>query len=205
MQKIFFKGLTTGLLLQMAIGPVFVFIAKISLQNGATTALSAVIAVTIVDYIYIILAIMGVGKILEEEKTKRIVGFISSVILIIFGLLMIVKGISFMPKNIQVEIINSGLKQSFILAFILTISNPLTIVFWTSIFTAKMIEYSMGKKELIVFGIASGLATFLFLGLCVIILSFMKTMIPEKVIQILNILVGLLLIVYGIIRSIKTK
>ena len=68
MQKIFFKGLTTGLILQLAIGPIFIFIANISFQKGIMNALSAVIAVTIVDYIYIVLAIIGVGKILDEER-----------------------------------------------------------------------------------------------------------------------------------------
>jgi threonine/homoserine/homoserine lactone efflux protein len=203
MQNIFFKGLTTGLILQFAIGPVFIFIANTSFQKGLMNALFAVIAVTIVDYIYIFLAIIGVGKILEKKRIKRIVTIISSVTLIIFGLLIIKNGIDFVPNITQGKMINNGLLQSFISAFLLTISSPLTIVFWTSIFTAKTIEYSMNKKELIAFGIASGLATLLFLGSCVTVLSFMKTMIHKELIQILNILVGILLFGYGAISSIK--
>lgn len=204
MQKIFFKGLITGLILQLAIGPVFIFVANIVLQKGLMNGLSSVVAITVVDYIYIILAIVGVGKILEEERIKRIFTIISSLILIIFGVLMLEKAFIFAQNDVQDLIINDGLKQSFISAFILTISSPLTIVFWTSIFTAKMAEYSMKKKELIVFGLASGLATLLFLGSCVIIMSYVKTMIPVELIQILNLLVGLILIGYGLVRSIKS-
>lgn len=203
MKRIFLKGLTTGLILQFAIGPVFIFIANIAFQKGITNALFAVSAVTLVDYIYIAMAIIGLGKILEQEKTKKIFTIISSLILIIFGLLMIKNGVTFSININQNELVTNSFKESFFSAFILTISSPLTILFWTSIFTAKIIEYSMTKKELTIFGFASGFATFLFLGSIVFLLSFMRTMIPLKLVQGLNIFVGLLLITYGIIRSIK--
>lgn len=203
MKRIFLKGLTTGLVLQLAIGPVFIFIANITFQKGLTNALFAVSAVTLVDYIYIAMAIIGLGKILEQEKTKKIFTIISSLILIIFGLLMIKNGVTFSININQNELVTNSFKESFFSAFILTISSPLTILFWTSIFTAKTIEYSMTKKELTIFGFASGFATFLFLGSIVFLLSFMRTMIPLKLVQGLNIFVGLLLITYGIIRSIK--
>lgn len=117
---------------------------------------------------------------------------------------MIKNGFSFSMNNIQKGLVTNNIRESFFSAFILTISSPLTILFWTSIFTAKTVEYSMNKKELSIFGLASGLATFLFLGSIVILLSFMRTMIPIELIQILNILVGLLLVSYGVMRSVKT-
>lgn len=203
MKKTFLRGLGTGLILQLAIGPVFIFIANIAFQRGLMSALSAVIAVTIVDYLYIILAIIGIGKILEKDKIKKAFAIISSVILVIFGLLMVEKGIGFVQNNTQGAIIDKGLRESFISSFVLTISSPLTIVFWTSVFSAKTLEYSMNKKELTVFGFASGFATFLFLGLSITVLSLIKTVIPDRLIQILNILVGLLLIGYGVKNIIK--
>lgn len=203
MKKIFLKGLTTGLILQLAIGPVFIFIANIAFQKGIANALFAVSAVTLVDYIYITMAIIGLGKLLEQEKTKKMFTLISSTILIIFGLLMIKNGFNFSINTNQNELVTNSFKESFFSAFILTISSPLTILFWTSIFTAKTIEYSMTKKELTIFGFASGFATFLFLGSIVILLSFMRTMIPIKLIQVLNIFIGFLLITYGLIRGMK--
>lgn len=86
--KVFLKGLTTGLILQIAIGPIFFYLVNITLQKNLMDGLFAVFAVTIVDYLYILLAIAGVGKILEKEKTKEIIGLVSSVILILFGLYM---------------------------------------------------------------------------------------------------------------------
>lgn len=203
MKRIFLKGLTTGLILQLAIGPVFIFIVNIAFQKGLTNALFAVSAVTIVDYIYIAMAIIGLGKILEKKQRKKLFTIISSLVLMIFGLLMIKKGFKFSINNTESGLIANNLRESFSSAFILTISSPLTILFWTTIFTAKTIEYSMNRKELVIFGFASGLATFLFLGFLVILLSFVRTMISTEIIQGLNVSVGIILILYGLMRVLK--
>ena len=51
--RIFVNGLLTGLVLQMAIGPVFFFIINIALQKTLYDGFAAVSAVTLVDYFYI--------------------------------------------------------------------------------------------------------------------------------------------------------
>jgi threonine/homoserine/homoserine lactone efflux protein len=61
----------TGLLLQLAIGPVFFFIIHLTLQRTILYGFIAVGVVTIVDYFYITLAILGVGTLLKKKKIKR--------------------------------------------------------------------------------------------------------------------------------------
>ncbi|MBN1467842.1 MAG: LysE family transporter [Fusobacteriaceae bacterium] len=202
MKKVFIKGLTTGIILQLAIGPIFIFVVNITFQKGILNALSAVLAVTIVDYIYILLAVIGVGKILEKEKIKKTFTIISSLVLLIFGIVILKKSFYFNTTN-QI-ILESGIFKSFLSAFTLTILNPLTIIFWTSIFSTKTVEYNLNKKELVIFGLSSGLATLLFLSLSVISLSFIRVMISKEIIQILNVFVGILLILYSFLRTIKT-
>lgn len=79
----------------------------------------------------------------------------------------------------------------------------MTIIFFTSIFTTKALEYNYTKKELLIFGFGTGLATFLFMGTSVVLFSLIKGSVPLLLIQILNIAVGCLLIGYGGIRLIK--
>jgi len=69
--KIFKNGLATGLVLQFAIGPVFFFIINLALQRSIFDGLIGTLAVTIVDYFYITLAIFGIGKLLENKKIKK--------------------------------------------------------------------------------------------------------------------------------------
>ncbi len=200
MAAIILNGFLTGLMLQIAIGPVFFFILNLSLQRTAIDGLFAVIAVTLVDYIFITFAVLGVGKLLEKPKIKHTLGIASSLVLILFGIIMIVS-ISPVSKVCSADnLVESNYISSFISAFLLTISSPLTIVFWTSLFAAKAIEKGYTQKQLIFFGIAAGLATLVFLGSAVTLLSIMRTSIPLTLLRVLNIAVGLVLIFYGMIR-----
>ena len=200
--KIFKNGLTTGLFLQLAIGPVFFYIINLTLQRSISDGLVAVLAVTIVDYLYITLSIVGIGKLLGNKKTKNVFGIISSLVLIIFGAI-IIKGMIANGHSNSVDIESASLLSSFLSVFFLTISSPMTIVFFTSIFTAKAVEYNYTKKELYIFGFSVGSATFLFMGLSVVLFSLLKQSVPIALIQSLNLLVGVVLIGYGVIRIIK--
>ena len=203
MVAIMFDGFLTGLILQIAIGPVFFFILNISLQKSVLDGLFAVIAVTLVDYLYIALAVLGVGKLLEKTKIKLTLGVISSFVLILFGIIMILSIYQSNQIGSPNNLVGSNYVSSFMSAFLLTISSPLTIVFWTSLFATKAIEREYVQKQLIFFGIAAGLATLVFLGSSVALLSIIRASIPLALLRILNTAVSLLLITYGMIRFSK--
>ena len=209
MLAIILDGFLTGLILQIAIGPVFFFILNISLQKTIMDGLFAVSAVTLADYIFIALAVLGVGKLLEKPKIKLTLGIISSLVLILFGIIMIISVNPSNQVNSPANLSESNYIASFISAFLLTISSPLTIVFWTSLFAAKAIEKGYVRKQLIFFGIAAGLATLVFLGSSVTLLAIMRAKIPVMLLRISNIAVGSLLIFYGVVRlfriAINTK
>ncbi len=200
MLRVFMNGLSTGLVLQLAIGPVFFFVLNISLQRTLVDGLFAVTAVTLVDYCYIFLAIIGVGKLLERETIKKKLGLISSVVLFIFGIIML-----FSARNILTDttIQNhriSNYWSSFLSTFLLTISSPMTIVFWTGLFASIVTKFEYTKQQLMIFGFSAGLATLVFLGGSVITFSLLQTSIPLFLVKLLNGVVGLLLILYGLIR-----
>lgn len=69
--RVFRNGLLTGLILQLAVGPVFFFIINLTLQKTLLDGIVGVSAVTLVDYFYITLAIVGVGKLLENNRFKK--------------------------------------------------------------------------------------------------------------------------------------
>ncbi len=196
--KIFKHWLLTGLLLQLAIGPVFFFIIHLTLQRTILYGFIAVGAVTIVDYFYITLAILGVGTLLKKKKIKRTFWIVSSLVLIIFWIYIIINMIGW--RFWSNEIVTSSLFSSFTSVFLLTLSSPMTIVFFTSLFATKAIEYGYKKKELFVFGFSTGLATLLFMWTAVIFFSLIKNAVPILLIQILNWIVGCLLMLYWWIR-----
>ena len=92
---------------------------------------------------------------------------------------------------------------SFLAAFVLTSSSPLTIVFWTGLFAAKATEKGYGKSELVPFGLGAGASTAVFLGSAVLVFSAFTASIPPLAVRILNGLVGVVLLAYGLARSAK--
>jgi threonine/homoserine/homoserine lactone efflux protein len=197
------NGFLTGLLLQVAVGPVFFFILNLSIQRTLFDGYAAILAVTIVDYIYISLAILGVGTLLEKPKTRTVLGVIGSLLLLVFGISMIVSSQRATPADLSAAGISSNPAASFLSAFFLTLSSPLTIVFWTSLFAARATEKGYTRRELVLFGLAAGLATVAFLGVSVTALSIVKTSIPAIALKLLNALVGLLIAGYGIARTVR--
>jgi threonine/homoserine/homoserine lactone efflux protein len=196
---VFLDGFLTGLILQIAIGPVFFYILNLALSRSLMDAYAAMGAALVVDYLYITLAVLGVGKTLENRRVKTILGLAGAIILGMFGLVMILDAGNG-KLGIQIVSGSSNLLSSFLSTLLLTISSPLTIVFWTGIFASKAAEKDYTKKELIPFGIAAGLATLVFLGISITALYFLKYALPENLISTLNSAVGGVLILYGVVR-----
>ena len=201
--KIFRHGLLTWIIIQLALGPVFFFIMNIVLQKWLLDGFAGVLAVTSVDYFYITLSIFGIGRLLGHKKVKNIFALVSPIVLIIFGTFMIWKILATHALTATVSS-ESDFLGSFVSVFLLTISSPVTIVFFTSIFSTKAVEHNYTKKNLIVFGLGTWLATFLFMWAMILTVSLFHGIIPSIVVNILNILVGWLLIVYGGVRFYKT-
>jgi arginine exporter protein ArgO len=200
--KEFKNGLLVGLTLQLAVGPVFFFIINLALQKTIFDGFAGVLAVTLVDYLYISLAIFGIGRLLNNKKFKKVFGIASSVVLAIFGWL-ILKDVFDVRVMTDALSSTSNLVVSFTSVFLITISSPMTILFFTGLFTAKAIEYKYTKKELVRFGLGTGFATLLFMGMSVVLFSLIKETVPVLLIQVLNGLVGVLLIGYGSLRLYK--
>jgi threonine/homoserine/homoserine lactone efflux protein len=127
---------------------------------------------------------------------------LAALFLFFFGLLILVSSKESISTTNEISA-QSNFVASFVSVFLLTISSPLTILFWMSLFATKTVESNYSRKELLFFGFAAGFATFAFLGSSVLLISFFKSSIPLIVVKLLNMLVGFLLVMYGLFRSYK--
>jgi threonine/homoserine/homoserine lactone efflux protein len=198
------NGLITGMILQLAIGPIFLYVAGLTIEQSAAEGFAAVLAVTLVDFLFIVCAIMGVGRLLEREKIKKMMGIGSSLVLCYFGFMMFRDSIGTGAITaLAVSSFQGSVFSSFTKAFILTASSPLTVIFWTGIFTARSIEKGFNRKQLWVFGLAAGTTTPLFLGGSVLVFSALRSSISFAFAGTLNMIVGIILMLYGVIRLFK--
>ena len=201
--KKYIEGLKFGLLLQFAVGPMCLMVFNTAQNTGFLVAMSLVIAIALVDAFYILLASLGASKLLGNKEVEKVVKIVGAIVLMIFGLNIILNvfGINIIPGlNL-----NPNSSSAFVQGIILTLSNPITIVFWGSVLTTKIIEEKFKKKELIIFSVGLVSATLLFLTTVAILGMILSNFIPDIISKILNVIVGIVIIGFGIKLLIKKK
>ena len=201
MIKKYLDGLKFGMLLQLAVGPMCLMVFNTAKNVGFLVALSLVFAIFLVDSFYILLAGLGVSKIMEKKKIKSIFKIFGSLVLVLFGIniilnvfgINIILGLNLKPNTTNI----------FIQGLILTLSNPITIVFWGSLLTTKIIDDGLKKKELVVFSLGLVSSTLLFLTFVALLGTILSNFIPDALSNILNVVVGILIIFFGIKLFVK--
>ena len=193
------KGFRFGLILQFAIGPVCIYIFNTATNGGILSAEAAVLGAVLMDAIYVTLAILGIGSLLEKESVKKGMKYFGTIILIYFGLGTILG--TFVIKIIPTVAGSSNLyntSNAFITSFILTASSPLSILFWSGVFATKLSSENFSKMEMKLFGFGAVMATFVFLSIFAIVVSLLHPMMSQTVVDVLNIIVGIIIIGFGI-------
>ena len=74
----------------------------------------------------------------------------------------------------------------------------MTIIFWGGMFSAQMIENEWDRNQLFYFAVGCILATIVFLTIVAFLGSILIGFLPQVIVQILNLLVGIFLIFFGI-------
>lgn len=188
------KGFKFGLMLQLSIGPVFILIMNTAIKNGFRSAFMGVIAVTLVDAFYILLAIIGLKglskRIVQYEKPLNL---FSGLVIFLFGLntLLSIFGLQVIP------VFNLGqnhIEHIFIKAMLLTITNPLTIIFWFGILSTKLTLGGIQKNTVYSFALGAIASSFSFLTFVSLLGNQLSVFISPRGMAILNGLVGLILI-----------
>ena len=191
------------MLLQLAIGPMCLMVFNTAQNSGFFPAFSLVLAIALVDAFYIALAALGAGRLLEKERAKKLVPLLGGAVLLLFGLNIALGafGRSFIP-GLAVDAPAGSL---FLQGLILTLSNPLTVVFWGSVLTAKIVEDGLRRRELAVFSGGAVSATLLFLTAVAALGTVLGSFIPEPLSAALNLAVGIAIAGFGVRMMIKKK
>jgi threonine/homoserine/homoserine lactone efflux protein len=158
----------------------------------------------LIDTLFIALSGAGVTAILNRPKVKAAIRWIGCLVLTFFGADMICGAldISLLP-DLRLFAPSGG--SLFWQGILLTASNPLTILFWSGMFSAQIIQKKWNTRQLAFFAAGCVLAPLVFLSAVAALGAALGGVLPEIVIRILNILVGAALIFYGLRLLLRTE
>lgn len=199
------SGLKFGMLLQLVVGPMCLLVFNTSSKEGIIPGLVVMASITLVDAIYITLAGFGMAAFLKKDSVRKALLLFGGLVLIAFGADAIAGafGYSLLPKIALFKESSAG--GNFMRGFLLTASNPLTIIFWGGVFSSQVAKERLSGAQLVYFGIGCALSTALSLGLVAVLGGFMKGFLPDGVIKALSVIVGCVMIYMGVTLPLKKQ
>ncbi len=200
------KGFCFGMLLQIAVGPVCLYIFQTAAAAGFAAAFAGVAGVARSDALYILAAIGGLGAAMDKlGKAKAALRYFGAAVLFFFGLANVlgVLGIVVLPGHTAAA--GQGAGDAFLKALLLTLSNPLTILFWAGVFSSRLSGAGLQKRKAYAFGSGAVLSTVLFLTDIAALGTLAQALLAPEILDILNAAVGLALIGFGLKTLCKKK
>jgi L-lysine exporter family protein LysE/ArgO len=197
MLNMFISYFLLGLSLAIPIGPINAAQLDRGIKGGFFPAWFVGLGAIVADGIYMLIVYYGIYHIIDTPFVKTFLWLFGGFVLIYTGVESMV---SAKKLDIQSRSQRESLSKSFLSGFIMSITNPLTILFWLGIYGSVLAKtVSMFNTEQII--IYSGA---IFLGLLVwditmaLIASSFRSFLKSKALVLLSLLSGLSLIGFGI-------
>ncbi|MDD4357693.1 MAG: LysE family transporter [Smithellaceae bacterium] len=198
------QNILLGLTLAAPIGPVNVEIIKRGMKSGFKQALLTGAGAMSADATYLTLIFFGLTAFLNQPMMKIILGVAGSVILVYLGAASIRESFSAtVATNHQTQRI---LKNSYVTGFMLAISSPMTIVWWTGVFGALMTSQTHTQTDISAFlsCLSILLGCFLWVFFLAIALHWGKKFINERMTRSVSLVAGIFLVGFGIYFLFRT-
>ncbi len=202
----FFGYVFLGISLAAPIGPVNAAQLTKGIFNGFWHAWLVGLGAMLADAIFMIIVYLGVFHFLETEFMQTLLWSFGCFVLIYTGVDSIISA----GKEVRMKRLKgTSHKKSFLYGFLLSISNPLSMLFWLGIFgsiLAKTVS-SYDLDRIILYTIAIFIGLFIWDFTMAFTASSFRKILTNKLLRTISILSGLSLIGFGIyfgVQAIKS-
>ena len=207
--ELIIKGIVTGFILTIMIGPVFFVLLETSIRKGVRAAIAFDLGVLLSDVFYILIAYVfysEVSAILSGEK-QDVMKLAGGILFIIYGATTFFKK----PKEVKVNEEGNTLQspKDFILlglkGFLLNFANPLVIFYWFSVITlgAKNEPQEENRFYILYFLLTILITFFSFDLLKILGAKLLRPLITEKILIALNHFIGIIFAMFGVFLAIQ--
>jgi threonine/homoserine/homoserine lactone efflux protein len=188
----FWQGLGFGLTLQLSVGPVCIAVLGQSVARGFRSAFWMTLGVTVVDAAYMLASLIGVGTLMQIAVVRQGLQVAGALVLIYFGCRHLRHAGSGRTKR------EAAAKDSFWHGVTITMTSPLTILFWAGVFGAMIASQPQTDwGQLLFFSLGCAAATVLFLGLVSAGGGWVARFVQPSLLKRLDVGVGIFLLLFG--------
>lgn len=191
---IFFKALLLGFAIAAPVGPIGLFCIQKTLSNGRLSGFFAGFGAAFADGVYGLIAAFGLGLVSNFLINNQVI------IKTFGGLFLIYLGIDIFSKrneknnNLESAYENGELVKDFLTTFILTFTNPVTILAFISIFISLDLVNTDSSPFTVVLGVFLG--SLIWWTILCIITSLFKRKIKLKYV---NLMSSIIISAFGIL------
>jgi threonine/homoserine/homoserine lactone efflux protein len=192
------KGVFSGIVLSLLIGPVFFTILQTSIERGFVSGALVAIGVSASDSLYIFLTYLGFSRLMEHPSFKVYLAYAGGLILLLFGTYYL-----FIKSRKLVDFHYGQLKRRnpwryIAKGFIINGLSPMVFLFWvgTVSFASTELNYTTQAQAVLYF------TSIVLTVLCTDLLKAkladkLRLLITPRFIRTLNILLGIVLVIFG--------
>lgn len=203
--SIILNGLLLGLIISLSFGPSSFALIQIGMQREFKYGIYMSIGVLLSDLTIIIIGYYSIGKNLLLEKYRLTIGILGGIVLISYGLFSFIRKTTNV-ENKQLEKKNNfiskligsnvGTPKYFLKGYFLNIFNLITITFWIAsiVFISSRVD---NIKDILLF-LGCCFAVFVFNLIKVFLGTKIKKIPNTKFVNIINKVIGLILLIAGI-------
>ncbi|HDR3653050.1 LysE family transporter [Bacillus sp. SM-B1] len=200
---IFLSYVFLGLSLSAPMGPINAAQLEKGIRSGFFHAWILGIGALFADVIYMALIYLGVIHFLEKDIIKLFLWSFGAFVLIYTG-------IESLKNANQISISNTrnddSVIKSFFSGFFMSLSNPLTILFWLGIFGSILAKAasSYNKEQLLLYSFGIILGIFIWDITMASTSSIFRKILNTRILSLITVLSGISLIIYGLYFGFQT-
>lgn len=204
------KGIVTGFILSIMIGPVFFVLLETSIRRGVRAALALDLGVLLSDLVYIMIAYVFYSEVsaLNSGEKSGLLKIIGGSLFMIYAFITFFKKVKEMKVDAVGKIVQkpSDYVMLSLKGFLLNLANPMVIFYWFSVMTLaeKNTNAPDNQEGSIFFFILVLLITFFSFDLLKIFgAKKLRPLVTDKVLVTLNRLIGIVFFGFGVFLIIK--
>lgn len=196
--EIIINGIISGIVLALLVGPVFFTILQTSIERGFWSGVFVAIGVALSDTLYITLSYHGLSQLFHDPTFQVYLGYVGGAILLCFGVYYLFIKSRKMTGYSLAHVKERSPYRLMAKGFIINGLSPMVLIFWIGTVGVATSEfgYTSTSKAIMFFG--SIVLTVFITDICKAKLADkLRVLLTHRFISLLNIVLGLVLTVFG--------